>query len=78
MTKGALSSPWMDIQGEFVDEPCQTIEGADEVADLMNLVTESFSAHRMSLENQWADVSTEQMLQSPRLYWTFFNRLFAW
>jgi hypothetical protein len=78
--RGALSARWMDIQAEFVDEPRVAIEDADAlVADLMNRVTESFSAQRVALESQWADgeVSTEQMRQSLQLYRTFFNRLLA-
>jgi hypothetical protein len=78
--RGPLSSRWMDIQAEFVDEPRRAIEDADAlVTDLMNRVTESFSAQRAALEKQWADgeVSTEQMRQSLQRYRTFFNRLLA-
>jgi hypothetical protein len=47
-------SKWSKLQTDFVDEPRQTVEGADKlVASVMQRLAEGFAKERSGLEAQW-------------------------
>jgi hypothetical protein len=72
---------WQNLQGEFVDQPREVVEQADElVSELMETISTSFSEKRSSLEAQWErgdDVSTEDLRVALTRYRSFFNRLLS-
>lgn len=72
-------SQWSKIQTGFVDEPRQTVEGADKlVAAVMQRLAEGFANERSGLEKQWDrgdDVSTEDLRIALQRYRSFFDRL---
>jgi hypothetical protein len=75
----AVTRRWHEIQGGFVDEPQRAVQDADAlVADLMNRVTQMFTAERKQLESQWSrgdQVSTEDLRVALQRYRSFFQRL---
>lgn len=70
---------WQDIQTEFVDNPRNSVEQADElVSRVINSITENFARERNSLEDHWnrgEDASTEDLRLAIKRYRSFFNRL---
>jgi hypothetical protein len=70
---------WQDIQTDFVDDPRQSVESADElVARVINSITENFARERNSLEDHWnrgEEASTEDLRIAIKRYRSFFNRL---
>ena len=72
-------SRWMDIQTEFVDDPRNSVENADDlVARVINSITENFASERDALEDQWnrgEEASTEDLRLAMKRYRSFFNRL---
>ncbi len=76
---GDLRSRWSNVQTEFVDEPRQAVQEADQlVATVMQRLAEGFARERGSLEQQWdsgEDVSTEDLRMALQRYRAFFNRL---
>jgi hypothetical protein len=78
---GDFRSRWYAIQGEFVDQPRESVEKADElVATVMKRLAEIFAAERENLEHEWGrgdDVSTEDLRIALRRYRSFFDRLLS-
>jgi hypothetical protein len=76
-----LRQRWEECQREFVDEPRQSVERADElVADLIRDLVSQFSTERARLEDQWSqgqEVSTDDLRFALQRYRSFFNRLLA-
>jgi hypothetical protein len=76
---GDFRTQWSKIQTGFVDEPRQTVEGADKlVAAVMQRLAEGFANERSSLEKQWDrgdNVSTEDLRIALQRYRSFFDRL---
>ena len=76
-----LRRRWEEIQIEFVDEPREAVERADElVAEVVQAVARTFAAERDGLEEQWKrgdDVSTEELRVALQRYRAFFERLLA-
>jgi hypothetical protein len=72
-------SQWSNLQTGFVDEPRQTVEGADKlVAAVMQRLAEGFANERSGLEKQWDrgdNVSTEDLRVALQRYRSFFDRL---
>ncbi|MFJ7274238.1 hypothetical protein [Kitasatospora sp. NPDC098663] len=72
-------SRWQKIQGEFVDDPRSAVSAADNlVAEAMQALATTFSAHKQDLEGQWHrgdEVPTEELRVALRRYRSFFNRL---
>jgi len=72
-------SQWSNLQTGFVDEPRQTVEGADKlVAAVMQRLAEGFANERTGLEKQWEsgdNVSTEDLRVVLQRYRSFFDRL---
>jgi hypothetical protein len=72
---------WSGIQTGFVDEPRKAVEQADAlVAELMQRLTDGFTAERKRLEEQWDrndKVSTEDLRQAMHRYRSFFERLLS-
>jgi hypothetical protein len=72
-------SKWSTLQTGFVDEPRQTVEGADKlVASVMQRLAEGFAKERLGLEKQWDrgdNVSTEDLRLALQRYRSFFGRL---
>jgi hypothetical protein len=70
---------WGQVQGEFVDQPREAVEQADQlVADLMQRLAAQFSETRADLERRWdgqEDVSTEDLRVAMTQYRSFFERL---
>jgi hypothetical protein len=78
----SITARWKDIQADFVDEPSQAVQEADElVAELMQRLATMFAAERADLEKRWSgddsQVSTEDLRQGLRRYRSFFERLLA-
>jgi len=76
-----LRSRWMNIQGQFVDEPRSAVEQADAlVADAMERIQNGFNSERQLLDHHWtnnSDVSTEDLRTILQDYRAFFNRLLS-
>src|SRR5215217_6624911 len=74
-----FNTRWTDIQTGFVDEPRRAVQQADAlVSDVIQRITDSFSAERAQLEQAWdrgSDVSTEELRQTLQRYRSFFSRL---
>ena len=70
---------WNKLQTGFVDEPRQTVEGADKlVAAVMQRLAEGFANERSGLKKQWDwgdHVSTEELRVALQRYRSFFDRL---
>jgi hypothetical protein len=74
-------SRWNRIQTDFVDEPRNAVQQADElVAQAIKRLSESFAQERSRLEQQWDqgdEVSTEDLRITLQTYRSFFQRLLA-
>ncbi|MFD4533531.1 hypothetical protein ACFWNL_17760 [Kitasatospora sp. NPDC058397] len=74
-------SRWQKIQSEFVDDPRNAVHAADAlVAEAMQALATTFSAHKQDLEGQWHrgdEVPTEELRIALRRYRSFFNRLLS-
>ncbi len=74
-----LRDSWHRLQAQFVDEPRDTVSGADSlVAELLRDLAQSFDGARSKLEEQWSsggDVSTEDLRLTLQRYRSFFERL---
>lgn len=70
---------WSEIQGRFVDDPQDAVRSADAlVAEVMQSLARTFSAHKQGLEGQWGQgeqVATEELRLALQHYRSFFNRL---
>jgi hypothetical protein len=70
---------WEQVQGEFVDEPRESVQKADDlVSDLVKRLTSGFAETRSGLEEQWnkgEDASTEDLRVALTRYRAFFQRL---
>jgi hypothetical protein len=76
-----LRARWREIQGNFVDEPRNAVQHADELVEqVVRRLTEVFAGERANLENEWSqgkDVSTEDLRRALRRYRSFFDRLLS-
>ena len=76
-----MRTRWEGIQGEFVDDPKNSVQKADElVASAIKKLAQSFADERAKLEQEWSrgnDVSTEDLRQALRRYRAFFQRLLS-
>lgn len=74
-------SRWYDIQTEFIDDPRQCVQRADElVAETMKQLSDVFAQEREKLEREWdrgGDVSTENLRIALQRYRSFFDRLLS-
>ncbi|WP_158840226.1 hypothetical protein [Saccharothrix deserti] len=72
---------WRALQSEFVDDPREAVQRADElVAEVMRSLTDTFAEHKRALEEQWQQgdqVETEELRQALKRYRTFFDRLLS-
>ncbi|MFF3130006.1 hypothetical protein ACFVRD_49550, partial [Streptomyces sp. NPDC057908] len=72
---------WQKIQGEFVDDPKNAVNAADQlVAETMQALATTFSEHKRGLEGQWhrgEEVATEDLRIALQRYRSFFNRLLS-
>ncbi|MFD4761209.1 hypothetical protein ACFWOJ_20720 [Streptomyces sp. NPDC058439] len=72
---------WQKIQGEFVDDPKNAVNAADQlVAETMQALATTFSEHKRGLEGQWhrgEEVATEDLRLALQQYRSFFNRLLS-
>jgi hypothetical protein len=70
---------WEQVQGEFVDEPRESVQKADDlVSDLVQRLASGFAETRSGLEEQWnkgEDASTEDLRVALTRYRAFFQRL---
>ncbi|GGS16031.1 hypothetical protein Snoj_30080 [Streptomyces nojiriensis] len=70
---------WSEIQSRFVDDPQDAVTSADAlVAEVMQSLARTFSAHKQGLEEQWGQgeqVATEELRLALQHYRSFFNRL---
>jgi hypothetical protein len=77
----AFRDQWDAVQINFVDDPKQAVQRADElVAQLMKSLAETFSNERARLEGQVQQaeqVSTENLRVALRHYRSFFQRLLS-
>ncbi len=77
----SFRASWDRVQTSFVDEPRQAVRHADAlVAEVVNRITEQFSAQRGELEKQWekgGEVSTEDLRQALKRYRLLFERLLS-
>ncbi|MFD0266520.1 hypothetical protein ACFVGY_07985 [Streptomyces sp. NPDC127106] len=72
---------WSRIQGEFVDDPKESVRAADGlVAAVMQQLAGTFASHKEELEQQWSsggEVATEDLRLALQRYRSFFNRLLS-
>lgn len=72
---------WQQIQSRFVDDPQDSVNAADQlVAETMQALATTFSAHKRDLEGQWhrgEEVPTEDLRVALQQYRSFFNRLLS-
>ncbi|WP_328306662.1 hypothetical protein OG432_00895 [Streptomyces sp. NBC_00442] len=72
---------WQQIQSRFVDDPRESVNAADQlVAETMQALATTFSAHKRDLEGQWhrgEEVATEDLRVALQQYRSFFNRLLS-
>ncbi|MGW2788481.1 hypothetical protein ACWC9H_01000 [Streptomyces sp. NPDC001251] len=72
---------WQRIQSQFVDDPRDSVNAADQlVAETMQALATTFSAHKRDLEGQWhrgEEVATEDLRVALQQYRSFFNRLLS-
>jgi hypothetical protein len=70
---------WEQVQSDFVDEPREAVQKADDlVSDLVEKLTSGFAQTRSGLEEQWKkgeDASTEDLRIAFTRYRAFFQRL---
>lgn len=70
---------WGEIQARFVDDPQGAVREADGlVAEVMQTLAGTFSAHKKELESQWQrgeKVPTEDLRLALQRYRSFFGRL---
>ncbi|GAB3000385.1 hypothetical protein LWP59_36985 [Amycolatopsis acidiphila] len=70
---------WQSLQTAFVDDPQDTVQGADQlVAEVMQALASTFAEHKRDLETQWQQgeqVATEDLRLALQRYRTFFNEL---
>ena len=76
-----LRDRWHALQARFVDDPREAVQTADAlVAELMQTLARSFTAHKGELEAHWqrgGDPDTEQLRQALQRYRSFFDRLLS-
>jgi hypothetical protein len=76
-----LRSRWEQVQSQFVDDPQNAVEEADElVRQAIDAIDELFDRQRRQLEGIWEreeEISTEDLRVTLRRYRTFFDRLLA-
>jgi hypothetical protein len=76
-----LRTKWNSIQTNFVDQPRQAVEDADNlVAGAIKQIEEVFAAQRANLEKKWQggdDISTEDLRVSLQRYRDFFDHLLS-
>ncbi|MEU6019677.1 hypothetical protein ABZ826_38745 [Streptomyces sp. NPDC047515] len=79
--QGEFRARWQKIQGEFVDDPKNAVNAADQlVAETMQALATTFSEHKRGLEGQWQrgeEVATEDLRIALQKYRSFFNRLLS-
>jgi len=72
---------WQNVQTNFVDEPRQAVEHADElIAKILQHLAQRFSDKRSRLESEWEHsdkASTEELRLALRRYRVFFDRLLS-
>jgi len=72
---------WHEIQVNFVDEPRESVQRADElVADVIQRISNVFAEERAKLESGWQDggtPSTESLRVALQHYRSFFDRLLS-
>jgi len=72
---------WRALQAEFVDDPREAVQRADElVTQVMQVLTDTFAQHKHALEEQWQrgdEVQTEELRQALKRYRAFFDRLLS-
>jgi hypothetical protein len=70
---------WEQVQSDFVDEPREAVQKADDlVSDLVEKLTSGFAQTRSGLEDQWKkgeEASTEDLRVALTRYRAFFQRL---
>jgi hypothetical protein len=76
-----FAARWQEIQAEFVDDPRQAIEAADDlVADLMQRLNQMLAREREQLDSQVSPgegISTEDLRQGLQRYRSLVQRLLA-
>jgi hypothetical protein len=73
-------SRWAVLQIEFVNNPRQSAEQADQlVAEVMEYLAKAFANERAKLEQQWeqGNVPTEELRVALQHYRSFFDRLLS-
>ncbi|KOX26512.1 hypothetical protein ADK67_16055 [Saccharothrix sp. NRRL B-16348] len=72
---------WRALQSEFVDDPREAVQRADElVTQVMRTLTDTFAEHKHALEEQWQQgeqAQTEELRQALKRYRAFFDRLLS-
>lgn len=72
---------WRALQSEFVDDPREAVQRADElVTQVIQTLAATFAEHKSTLEEQWREgdeVQTEELRQALKRYRAFFDRLLA-
>lgn len=76
-----MRTRWQEIQGQFVDDPRNSVQAADElVASTIHRLAEVFADEKSRMEQTWSrgdNVNTEDLRQAFRRYRSFFDRLLS-
>ncbi|HEX4212852.1 MAG TPA: hypothetical protein VIA06_05940, partial [Candidatus Dormibacteraeota bacterium] len=75
---GEFRGRWSDVQAGFVDDPRRTVEEADHlVAELFQVLAQTFAEGRSRLEDQWSrgELGTEDLRQLVHRYRALFDTL---
>ncbi|WP_083661649.1 hypothetical protein [Actinophytocola xanthii] len=71
---------WRELQADFVDDPKQAVQGADDlVGEVMRALTEIVADHKRQLEGEWREGAgeTEELRVALRRYRAFLDQLLA-
>lgn len=79
-----LRNRWNEVQAGFVDEPRESVNGADQlVGEVLDEVSRVFKEQRAELEKAWSggegsgEPGTEDLRQALQRYREFFDRLLS-
>ena len=70
---------WLEVQTKFVDDPRESVQGADHlVTTVMQSMASTFTRRKRELEGKWhndSEVETEDLRLALRQYRSFLNQL---
>jgi len=72
---------WLEVQTKFVDDPRESVQGADHlVATVMQSLASTFTRRKRELEGKWqndSEAETEELRLALRQYRSFLHQLLS-